>query len=443
MSSPMGLSSSAPDLPQEIQDLCIDELAFDKDFRSLAESLRSCLLVSRSFYQRSRRHLWSSVDLELKDDERSRQKVSKLLDLMDYVPPAYPPTFTVIGAFVLDTDSPSPLAAERERILGHPALAKALVKLHESPHGPSYFRFAAGVDWNSLSEDLQTSLRVAFRSPKLIHLCLEGLLFLPITVLDGCVMKSLETYGCGPTLFDHAAPVRPSSNPKEFMVSPPQLNTMWTDQTFILPTSKSMSHAFKYQQSDKPPPSPLASLKNLLVSIRSLSYSIMVRDLLEDASHSLDYLKLDFDPRVPITPYAPALVLLHNLTHLAIELIPMKDPISLTPFVEMLKLSLPDTLREMELGIAFTTSRPFQDRLSSEKEAWKGIDSVLSQERYKGLREFEVSLFAYLSPTDVESVDKEGFEAEVYPLFASELLPTLFSSKYLKASLSAQIGQAW
>ncbi|KAJ3505680.1 hypothetical protein NLJ89_g7295 [Agrocybe chaxingu] len=124
---------------------------------------------------------------------------------------------------------------------------------------------------------------------------------------------------------------------------------MWTDQTFILPTSKLMSHAFKYQQ--------------------SLPYSTMVRDLLEDASPSRDYLKLDFDPRIPITPYAPALEPLFHLTHLAIELIPMKDPISLTPFVEMLKLSC--------------------------------------------------------------------------PLFASELLPTLFSSKSLKANLSAQIGQAW
>ncbi|KAJ3505679.1 hypothetical protein NLJ89_g7294 [Agrocybe chaxingu] len=101
----MALSSSAPDLPQEIQDLCIDELAHDEDPKSLIESLQPCLLVSQSFYQHSRRHLWSSVDLELKDDERSHQKVSKLLDLMNYVPPN-PPTFTVIEAFVLDTDLP-------------------------------------------------------------------------------------------------------------------------------------------------------------------------------------------------------------------------------------------------------------------------------------------------------------------------------------------------
>ncbi|CAA7264288.1 unnamed protein product [Cyclocybe aegerita] len=145
-------------------------------------------------------------------------------------------------------------------------------------------------------------------------------------MFNGTRIRHLDLYTCNERYLEsHETPISASSNPDEFLHSPPPLEIFFKDHTFVFPTAAMALALVSSVASMVRPRSPLASLKHLQMSFRVTPYVAMVRDLLLDSFNSLESLRLPLgDPNISVYPIGPVL---ENIPKLKLIFVGISPPL--------------------------------------------------------------------------------------------------------------------
>ena len=190
------MSSSIIELPFEIHDLIVDELGLEDDYGS-RDALRSCLFVSRSFRNQSRRYLFKDIRL---DHEWITDLFASLELLRDIIiPPSgagagiarYIQSFSTQRA---NTSGPD-LVIDVAMFSGT-ALPRILNALRGEDYGVSTLQvgvYAAYVNWSSaMSLEFKQTLHTILKSPFLKDLSLLDVADAPFEIF-GMLGSNLKT----------------------------------------------------------------------------------------------------------------------------------------------------------------------------------------------------------------------------------------------------------
>jgi hypothetical protein len=148
-------------IPEDIIDIIIDKLAYDTN------TLKRCSTVSRSFFQPSRRNLFRSISLY---DLRKTKRFHRLLT-------STPEISLHIHELTVTAFSDDRLVEDKDlvSVLG---MVPRLRWLTFGGSGPSY------LDWEFLSNHLQSALVDIFHSPCLTSVNISRIFGLPLSILS-------------------------------------------------------------------------------------------------------------------------------------------------------------------------------------------------------------------------------------------------------------------
>jgi len=284
------------DLPQEISDLFIDEINSTFKQQERLDALRSCQLVSRAFYLRSRVHLWSESTLLNRKIKDAALHLQILKDILGYSSPLYPTVASYIRRFSINFPRSSLIKQKTSEVMSNECLPAIIDLLHGSDYGIEVFYLSilkGEITWEGLSMDLKQSLDRLFHSPRLKSLLVEGCRRLPLSAFEGTRIQELQLVSINPRPLFWGPPTQPTPDPKEFLFNPPPLERFSTDLTFVFPTSQWMRLILDGSDTAVPP-SPLANLRHLKISFETLNsmWVFIAQEVLDDCLKSLNHLEI-------------------------------------------------------------------------------------------------------------------------------------------------------
>ncbi|KAF9533565.1 hypothetical protein CPB83DRAFT_481419 [Crepidotus variabilis] len=385
MNNPHNLLSSAPQanptFPQEIFDQIVDALG-DIESQNFIEEIRddgisesevlvsyqdtsgllACSLVSRSFSDRARQHLFQRVEMITLDSERDVDAwLETFHELLGWRPRRIPDGDQLCGIrpyikeFAASDTNGSEASME---VVTQDFLAEVLWALNDGVYGLEELDLGIELKWATLTHGLQHAIMALIQSKQLKILKLYGFIDLPSTIFLNSAFKHLRAIECFTNLALNSA-VDPAL--LDSIHTYPALESLETD--FSLTATHFASCTDNGRPDAVPSSSPLKGLRRLSIWLiddrvfRSEDAAL----LLSSAAHTLQRLELRYYPvpRVGLPIFQPPLHSFSQLRCLQLyhcEGVSRKGPLVFPqPFITLLlseSTIFPQSLERLEIFLA-------------------------------------------------------------------------------------------
>ncbi|CAA7268202.1 unnamed protein product [Cyclocybe aegerita] len=412
-------STSSLLLPPEILEHIIDQLAQSPDEGS-KRALSSWLLVSPTFHQRARYHVFFTVTISNTPNTAFSARIRSLRRLLEDDAAFTSASPTRKGGNLIRAIHEVVILSRNgtesnKVILDNTDLIAVMRRLHTPAYGIE--RFALLLDnlltvvaWEDLSPELKLAFRNLSRSPFLKSLTISHLPNIPVSFFNGTYLENISVTGAFPATSERFAQClsafedAPQQDPEASIVeSPPMLRSFTTDHTFIFPKAW-ITNRDVYNLTT--PLSPFPQLRDLNIILSPLYFATFLRitsHVLTAASRSLETLSFrfvgKFAPLLPTSVTPITLNTMRNLTSLTLSLttnqIVTRRPITeigLRPILHILESSTsPPSLRHIQITLTLSIRDPRDKLIAPDTEEWGSFNQALSDFCFANLEEIKVN----------------------------------------------------